>query len=343
MYEIDLLPVGTGTKSGDAITMRFAHPNPLNDDQVVIVIDGGYRDCGAEIVKHVVEYYGTERVDLVISTHPDQDHLNGLATVLEQLDVGELLIHRPRQHTRYAADYSNIECIDAVIAAALLRGVPVTEPFAGLQRFDGAVTVLSPTTEYYEELLNEDLSTSALASVGSFAKSAYRFAKAAVLAVLPGETLGEDGETTPRNNTSVVTYIATQDGESLLFTGDAGVPALHAALDVLDTWRPPALYPLNSFQAPHHGSRRNSSPSVLDRVLGPIGRPHRAGAVAHVSAAEEDTDHPSPKVTNALLRRGALVFDNGNSKFCHSAGRWPYRGWAAKPSIPPLDETSGDD
>jgi glyoxylase-like metal-dependent hydrolase (beta-lactamase superfamily II) len=145
MYELDFLPVeaedGNGTKSGDAITGRFWLADGTSR---VIVVDAGYSAIGENVVDHVQTYYDTDRIDLLVSTHPDADHLNGLVFVLENLSVGELLIHRPREHfvSGDAELFSNIERVDAVIALAESQGVTVTEPFRGLTRWGGQFRVL---------------------------------------------------------------------------------------------------------------------------------------------------------------------------------------------------------
>src|SRR5260370_37962737 len=95
-YEIDFLPVGDGSKSGDAIALRYGnlHSGDPNQ-QMVIVIDGGYTDDGEALVDLIKTHYGTDYVDVVVSTHPDQDHGTGLEVVLEQLRVGQLWMHQP--------------------------------------------------------------------------------------------------------------------------------------------------------------------------------------------------------------------------------------------------------
>ena len=96
MFEVDFLAVGDGERSGDAIAMRFTQPS--DGRPVVVIIDAGFQDDGEAIVSHVVNYYDTDYVDLVVSTHPDRDHIVGLPTVLRELRVGALSVHRPGQH-----------------------------------------------------------------------------------------------------------------------------------------------------------------------------------------------------------------------------------------------------
>lgn len=97
-YEVDFLGTDSESKSGDAIAIRFGSLKGSRDEQTVVVIDGGFNDDGARLVDHIRSHFGTDRVDLVISTHPDQDHINGLETVLNELDVDELWLHQPWEH-----------------------------------------------------------------------------------------------------------------------------------------------------------------------------------------------------------------------------------------------------
>src|SRR5688572_1286072 len=97
-YQVDFLAVGDGAKSGDAIAMRFGDfANPLQT--YVVVIDGGFQSSGEALVEHIRREYQTTYVDLVVSTHPDNDHSSGLAPVLEKLQVGKLWMHKPWEHT----------------------------------------------------------------------------------------------------------------------------------------------------------------------------------------------------------------------------------------------------
>jgi beta-lactamase superfamily II metal-dependent hydrolase len=350
MFEIDFLPIEktgeAGSKSGDAICLRFTETGSAATRTVVI--DGGYSHTGDQMVDHIRRYYGSDRIDLVISTHPDQDHINGLGSILDAFTVSELLIHNPHEHCpgANAKDYSNIEVVDALIGLALDNGTTVTEPFADVVRFGGQLRILGPTTEYYEELVAQHLAEVATGrAVARMAESGRGalFGKAAdfldrIVASLPIETLGEDGETGPRNNTSVVALL-TADSNRMLFTGDAGIPALHAAWDRYEAFIgsfPDT--PLDFFQAPHHGSRRNLSPSLLNRIFGEPGT-NPLAPTAFISSAKADPKHPSPRVTNALLRRGLSVFATEGTTLGHlSDGLASRPNWGPAPAIQPLVE-----
>lgn len=349
MYEVDFLPVesdaGPGSKSGDAITIHFKRAS--NGEDMVVVIDGGFTDVGDDIANHITKFYNTNYIDLVISTHPDADHINGIARLLEQRQVGELLVHQPRLHNRDVRDFSNIEAVDNLLRVAQDRGVRVNEPFTGLTRYERQLLVLGPTRNYYEALVEQHLAevSSGMAARATVSKGrvlalAQRL-RGRVLGFFPIETLTDEGETGPRNNSSVITLLRL-DGDRLLFTGDAGVPALEAAADSYES-KVGQLnsYPLAFVQIPHHGSRRNVGPKILDRMLGPARRPF-GSAAAFASSAKADEKHPSPKVLNAFGRRGCRVAASEGRAICHSNDAPTRPGWSTITPLPPLSE-DGDD
>lgn len=54
-FEVDFLPVGDRSCSGDAICIRYGS---MNDGYFVHVVDGDYAGNGPEIIKHINRYYG---------------------------------------------------------------------------------------------------------------------------------------------------------------------------------------------------------------------------------------------------------------------------------------------
>jgi beta-lactamase superfamily II metal-dependent hydrolase len=348
VYEVDFLPVestgGPSSKSGDAITVRFTRA--ADGSQRVIVIDAGFGAVGQDVVDHVMNYYDTTHVDLVISTHPDGDHLNGLVTVIEQLDVEELLIHQPRLHAASVADFTNLEAVDTLIKSAKANGTTVTEPFEWLSRFEHQVLILGPSKTFYESKLAEHLDEES-GGRGAVAKAVRMLSSATLatrdllskaLSFYPAETLGEDGVTSPRNETSVVMLLSC-DGERLLFTGDAGLEGLGRAVDNYeDVFGSFQQHPLRMFHVPHHGSRRNLSPSLLDRVIGTRDGGAFGNTSAIVSSAKADLKHPSPKVMNALGRRGATALATEGGHICHFSDGAGRPGWGPVTPVGPLAE-----
>jgi len=110
-----------------------------------------------------------------------------------------------------------------------------------------------------------------------------------------------------------------------LFTGDAGKDALSRVIEYTESL-PYNLSGLDFFDVPHHGSKRNLGPSILNKL-----RPKQA----FISCPPEgDPKHPSRKVVNALLRRDCNVQTNKNGKIvcfpCDTS--LPREGWG--PAIP---------
>lgn len=62
----------------------------------VILVDGGdrseYRDFGRAVVLPYLLAHGVTRLDAVVSTHPDRDHIGGLFSVLEAMPVDRVLL-----------------------------------------------------------------------------------------------------------------------------------------------------------------------------------------------------------------------------------------------------------
>lgn len=352
-YEIDMLPVGSGDKSGDAIAIRYGSST---GGYKVMVIDGGTLDSGDELVEHIKKYYGTSRVDYMVCTHPDNDHSSGLRKVMEKMEVGELWIHRPWQYSRHVHEFvsdgrvthksltenirKSLSTAHTLEEMAKERGIPVYEPFQGCQI--GMFEVLSPSQDFYKARLVEEYGDADAAEdrglLGAI-KSALDAGKEVIARVIGEawgiETLREDGKTSPLNETSAVLH-ANIDGRGILMTGDAGIRALTNAMDFADA----TLVPLNELrfmQIPHHGSRRNVSPSLLNRLIGqplPEGQQRSTSLSACVSASKDSKTHPRKVVTNAFLRRGAHVTGTQGKTIRHSHNMPNRDGWGPATPIP---------
>jgi beta-lactamase superfamily II metal-dependent hydrolase len=358
-YEVDFLAVGEESKCGDAIALRYGNLDGPRDEQTVIVIDGGFRASGETLVQHINSRYDTNRVDMVLATHADQDHVSGLEVVLEEMDVGQLLMHQPWRHSTGITE-ARAHGFETLAASRRLQeslreasdleqiandnDIPIVEPFAGRGTNDGIFRILGPSKLYYEELLPDILgppSTRAVAK--SLLEAAVERARAAqVRETLEHETLRDDGVTKPSNNTSVISLL-TIDGQELLFTGDAGIPALEDALDLLeaDGFQPGDL---RFVQVPHHGSRRNVGPSVLDRLLGEKGQTE-CHSTAFLSAAKKNPEgkHPGKKVLNAFKRRGYAVHVTEGQARWHYSSNVPERSDYSPSTPAPFHEYVEED
>ncbi|WP_171208737.1 MULTISPECIES: MBL fold metallo-hydrolase [unclassified Ruegeria] len=284
-FEIEFLPVGEG--NGDAICVRYS---TNGSDFVIHVVDAGYVNTGQTVVDHIKKYYDEpDFIDHLVVTHPDRDHLGGVKTVLENFDVGSLRMNRPwlyaeqvldNFHGRYTLQGLENALREAfpVLAelerTALQRGVKIDEAFAGHDI--GAFKVLAPLKDRYLASISEfdqtptsyqDVQSQGILAMAS--QAGRRFvekAKQFFSETWNEEKLEENPDpTSTLNETSIVQY-AIIDDRAVLLTADSGPIGLNEAAGVAEYLN--IKRPLNFIQIPHHGSRRNVTPSVLDQWLG---------------------------------------------------------------------------
>ena len=318
-FEIDFLPVGENSRSGDAICLRYGHPQT---GLKIHVVDGGYKDTAETIVNHINTYYGApNRIDNIILTHSDGDHAGGLVDVLQTYEIGALWMHRPWLYApsvignfhgnwtvpglvqHFRDEFPTLVELETV---AKRKGIPIYEPFQGAKI--GEFLVLAPSKSRYLSLLPQfdkapdTFTETAFDWLGQVVKKAVSFVKE----TWTGETLSDDPEPTSAVNESSVVQAAKINGKLIVLTGDVGPGGLTEAADFLATL---GEYRPYFFQVPHHGSRRNVTPTTLNRWLGPpVGNSDSTRGVAYCSAAKEDDDHPRKKVLNAFRRRGYPVY-----------------------------------
>jgi beta-lactamase superfamily II metal-dependent hydrolase len=342
MYEVDFLKAGD-KKDADAICMRFDRSD--GGGRAVVVLDAGWQDDGDHVVEFVKTRYGTDKVDLAILSHPDGDHIEGMGKVVRDLDVAELALHRLDLRGGAALDAGG--AVADLVGVAGENGTAISEPFEGAQYLGGVITVLGPSVLYYEELLDSQRvreATKAADSGGILASlsEAARSAADRFLGSLPIEVpFGEGPGTGPRNNTSTVLLISIDEFRAVL-TGDAGVPAIQAALDYGSAVGVDATSP-KLVQIPHHGSRRNASSDLLDRLLGPIGQSDVGSAFVSV-CGEGDPKHPSGRVVNAYKRRGYPWNWTAGNSICQRSSDAPHRSdYGPLPVMPPFVELADEE
>lgn len=351
-FEIDFLAVETA-KSGDAITIRYR----VNGNVCIHVTDGGFSDMGRKIVDHIYKYYGmNSHIDNMVLTHSDGDHARGLKYVLENCDVGALWMNRPWLYAEELinrfATYSSVEALRSRLRKcyptvndleqiANDRGVPIYEAFQGTQI--GEFHVMSPSRNTYLDLIVESektpegveeveksASASILEAVAAALSSARNF-----VASLWGDEVFSPNETSAENEMSVV-QAARICGKTILLTGDTGRRGLRAVVD----YAPQVglnLPGIDRFQVPHHGSRRNISTDLLDKILGPrlSSQGDAAGLFsAIISSAKADEHHPRKSVERAMIHRGAHLIATEGQDICTSHNAPARAGWTSVPCRP---------
>ena len=337
--EIDFIEAGE-QRSGDAIAMRRGQ----GDFACIYVVDGGYAADGQKLIDHIREHYGPHYyIDHLVLTHPDADHATGLETVLERMHVANLWMNRPWQHvdvlmpmfkhyqnrdrliTRLRDAFEKVAELEAIARA---RGIEPLDAFQGSRI--GEFTILSPSYWTYLQLVVESEKTPVPAPrmAGLLGRPRAPLSRSHWGEErLKGDTEG----TRPDNEMSIVQF-ADICAIKVLLTGDAGVRALTEAHQFASRI-PLVTTPLNWFQVPHHGSRRNVSPAVLDAWLGPKRTQRLQYPAFHavISANRNDPEHPKNAVVRALIHRGGGVYQTNEVLQLRSIGA-PDRGWPSAPS-----------
>ncbi|MFZ5861285.1 MAG: DNA internalization-related competence protein ComEC/Rec2 [Nitrospirota bacterium] len=108
--EVTFLDVG----QGDSAVVRFPSGR-------IMVVDGGKRfhelDAGRLVLAPTLWNQGARRIDYLVATHPQLDHIGGLAFVADRFPIGEAWINGRRPDTRAA------QAFDAALTG---RGVPTS-------------------------------------------------------------------------------------------------------------------------------------------------------------------------------------------------------------------------
>ena len=360
--EVEFLPVGDGCKAGDAIVIRYGDANAYE----IMVIDGGNLASGKAIVNHIQSNfgYGTVVTHAVV-THPDADHASGMREVLNGLPVKNLWLHKLWEFAAASRPYfldkrwtdqglaqelrKEYDIISELVDTAEKKNITVQQPFAGA--WIGPFRVVSPYLKVYPYFIPQfdrtpDPDQAAIEAAGYWIGKAPGF-----LAQLlekgaakvqkwiheswENERLKDGGCTSASNESSVVLYGDFGPGRRVLLTGDAGIWGLTMAKYFADK-NGLALQDFMLVQVPHHGSRRNVGPTILNSILGPIkptgSLPH---SQAYVSAPMDDDNHPRKMVLNAFMRRGYRVAATQGKKIVYWGG-FPARPGYGKLSMLPF-------
>ncbi len=122
---------------GDSIYIK----TPNGDD---ILIDGGKNEAGDDVVAYLKKYH-VDDLEVMIATHPDADHIGGLDTVLQNMNVESVYMPRVTHTTKTFEDF---------IMAVRNEGLKLKEAKGGvslgLQGVDAHF--VSPVIAYGEDL-----------------------------------------------------------------------------------------------------------------------------------------------------------------------------------------------
>ncbi len=121
----------------------------IQSGQQAMLIDAG-NDEDAELIVDYLRQQGITRLKYAVGTHPHEDHLGALDSVLTHFEVETLLLSRRTLNAGYVRD---------VLEAAEETETPIGYPSAGdtLTLGEDRIEVLAPIRDDYDEVNNASL------------------------------------------------------------------------------------------------------------------------------------------------------------------------------------------
>lgn len=277
MLTVELLPA----EHGDCLWVQYGDPGWPS----VLLIDGG---TGAPATTRLLGQRIADRLDaghpaaLVVVTHVDADHITGVLDLLEApggdppfaevwFNGWEHLapgVRGPVQGERLGAAIRrrrlpwNAAFDGKAVVVPSDGPLPVVELPGGLR-----LTLLSPSPTQLAAL--QPVWEREVRDAGLVPGAPPRSAPAAPEVregPLDPETLAARrfSEDASEANGSSIAFLAEHDGASVLFTGDAFAGVLTRSLRRLAAERGTRRVPVDALKLPHHGSRNNLSPELLE-------------------------------------------------------------------------------
>lgn len=325
--EIDLLAVGNCTKSGDAILIRYGDLDRGGINQTVILIDGGYPNTAEKIKGFLDRYYNCKNsegkfvIDLMILSHPDLDHVGGLVELSKDLEVKieRILMQKPwsvvnindfRDGRITQNSLKNRLKESFKKAYELYENIPPLKHRSAyphdLSLKDALIRILGPSKEFYRRML---LSCPKTPDAKIIEEKDQRIfcQKIEEENFYPGQEIDWNyDESTSCINESSLVILFQYEGHNILLTGDSGKEGLEEAIEYAESIGID-LSELDIIKMPHHGSRKNVTPEIMDQL-------GSEGTRCYISCAEGDEGHhPSKRLVNMLNQKGFRVLTTSGS------------------------------
>lgn len=341
-YEIDFIGVNKEGKDADAICFRYFNDN--DNKYHIGIYDGGTTDYGVEMKDHIEKYYKSNNYrfySMFAFTHRSCVWVNRNIKCIyskkvymnrpwlykdelfELVKDGRIRIDSLEERLRKS--YKYIEKIETICNE---KNIKIEEAFEGVI-IDNRFRILSPTKQFYIDLLSESNKTPEMEKEQkSLIEKAYNSVRKVIKMLkeigMP-DSLREDVETEAENETSVIMY-GDMEEQDFIFVADAGIRAINKAMDYMETVGID-YKKINIYQIPHHGSKHNVSPSLLNRLLGNIASEGMEDGRIAFALVSKNSEHPKRMVTNAYKRRGVRVFETKGKTICHSHKTLEREGW----------------
>ena len=121
-------------KQGDSTFIEFPNDKTM-------LIDAGKKEQGSNVVNYI-KNLGYNKIDYVVGTHPDADHIGGLATVIESFAIGSIYMPKKSSTTQTYLNLLKVIKNKALTIHTAISGVNI------ISLDNIKVDIISPTKEY---------------------------------------------------------------------------------------------------------------------------------------------------------------------------------------------------
>lgn len=296
IFDIAMLPA----RQGDSILVTWGR----EDHAHALLVDAGPIGAYQDITEALVDALPTRRLDLLVMTHIDADHVEGTIRLISDralgIDVGEIWFNGARHLSDYLAPEHG-EILGAIIEHRGLKwnssfgGHAVRLPDDGPPKSvrmccDMVLTVLAPTAQSLDVLCSDwrkalkrhnldfDSEATALTSLemrqALVPEASYLpvpddddgWLGAPALVDVHAVAAGRSGSDHSKPNASSIAIVAELGSQRVMLAGDTTVAALTPGLGRLLNHRKAASLPLDAFKLPHHGSQRNIDSNLVETL-----------------------------------------------------------------------------
>ena len=346
-FEIDLLPVGSKKKSGDCIAFRYGDLVKGKENQCVVVVDGGYASTWKDTLKpHLKKYYNCEydgkiHINMVILSHPDLDHVSGLVEMAndEEVEIDMVMMHEPWKELTpawFKDGRITKESLKRRLGDAFEKAKQLSDAIDKVSRaplnpnkydYNGAIfSILGPSQQFYKTCIANcektpephDTIEEILETRNSIGEMSYeRYER--------GHITWDDSEnTSPINESSLIVLFEYEDVK-VLFTGDAGKEGLGEAIGFANE-QGIKLDDCTIIKMPHHGSRKNVNPSIMDNFK-------RCMKLYYSCASDDLGHHPSQRLINMLNEKNFRQLSTSGCTLHWGKGAPDREGWSKANAI----------
>ncbi len=277
MFKIEMLPA----RQGDCLWIEYGSPQ----DPHVVLIDGGMKETAAKVrdkIGSLKERTGRARIELLVVTHIDNDHIGGINALLEdstlKIEFGDVWFNgRPQLEDQFA-DILGVADGDK-LSSLLKRGkLPWNKSFGGglVQIADGAqpkevqlagglsLSVIGPPPKRLQKLARDWLKV----KDGDEGKQEDDH-NGDILGrsdQWPARLSGDAKEDTAAANGSSIVIVASYQGKRALLCGDAFPSDVASGLEAYRAANGGGTSPIYfaAVKLSHHGSARNMSREMFE-------------------------------------------------------------------------------